>query len=81
MKISKTKAVELIKSTKGKFFTVTFMKKDGTIRTINGNYKNTNTSDTLGYLKVYSMKDKGYRQVNTQSIKTISFMSKTYNVR
>ena len=37
--INKNKAVELIKSSNGKFFTVTFLNKQNTARTINGRLK------------------------------------------
>jgi len=33
--IGKKKALELIKSSKGRFFSVTFKKKEGEIRTLN----------------------------------------------
>lgn len=36
--ISRTKALELLKGSKGHFLTVVFKKKDGTIRTLNGQY-------------------------------------------
>lgn len=36
--ISRTKALELLKDSKGAFVTVVFKKKDGTIRTLNGQY-------------------------------------------
>jgi hypothetical protein len=79
--ISKTTAVELIKSTKGRFFTVTFTKSNGNKRMINGNYKNTPSNGNLGYLRVYSMKDKGYRNVNSQTITGLTYNGMTYRVR
>lgn len=78
--INKTKAVELIENSKGKFFTVTFLKKDSTERTINANYK-TGRKSPLGYINVYSMKDKGYRNINAQTIRSVSINGNTYNVR
>lgn len=77
--ISKTRAVELINTSKGKFFTVTFIKAGGTTRTINGNTKGKMTN--LGYLNVYSMKDKGYRNINPKTITALSLSGNTYNVK
>lgn len=79
-KVNKTQAVELIKSTKGRFFTVTFVKKNGEQRTINGNVK-ANAANTLGYINVYSPSIKGYRNINTQTIKAVSFNKVNYIVK
>lgn len=79
-RVNRTQLVDLIKSTNGKFFTVTFTKANGTQRTINGNVKK-NSVSTLGFINVYSMKDKGYRNVNSQTIKSVSFNNTTYTVR
>lgn len=77
-RINRTRAVELINSTKGRFFTVTFVTPKGE-RTINCNCKKDSVS-SLGYINVYSMKDKGYRNVNTRTIKQISFNNNIYKV-
>lgn len=74
---NKGKAVELIKNSKGKFMTVTFTKKNGDERTINGNYKRPKRDNPLGYITMYSMKDKGYRTVNPQTIKSVSLDNTT----
>ena len=78
--ISRTKAVNLIDSTKGRFFTVTFLNKGGIPRTINCNTKKDNKS-ALGYIRVYSFKDKGYRSVNPHTITELSFGGTIYKVR
>ena len=62
----------------GQFFSVTFTKKDGTLRKLNcrtgvtkylkGGVRTTSPSD---YLIVYSIKDKGYRNVSIKDIKEI----------
>lgn len=61
-----------------KFFTITFVKKDLTIRTINGRLKVTKylkggncTLDKEKFLIVYSLKDKGYRAINKETILNI----------
>lgn len=80
-KTNKTTAVQLIQNSKGKFFTVTFVKKNGTTRTINGNYKQPKNPNPLGYLNVYSMSDKGYRNINPTTIKSVSINNTTYTVK
>lgn len=79
-RVSRSKAVELIKGSKGKFFTATFTKKDGSSRTINCNYKSGSTTN-MGYIRVYSMKDKGYRTINPQTLKALVINNNTYTVR
>ena len=61
-----------------KFFTITFVKKDLSIRTINGRLKVTKylkggdcTLDKEKFLIVYSLKDKGYRAINKETILAI----------
>ena len=79
-KTTRTKVVAMITNSKGKFFTVTFTKKDNTRRTINANYKTGNT-DTLGYLNVWSTKDKEYRKINPQTLISLTIDGTTYSVR
>lgn len=78
--ISRTKAVEIINSTKGKFFTVTFMTKGNKMRTINCN-KKTNSTTPLGYIQVWSTKDKGYRTVNPNTLTELKYNNIIYKVR
>jgi hypothetical protein len=80
-------AKKLIFDTKGKFFTVTFIKKDGTERKMNarlqvrkylkGGELRYNPSE-MGYIAVYDMQAKGYRMVNTNTIKTLKIGKKEY---
>ncbi len=70
-KISRTKAVKAIQSNGGKFMTITFIKKNNTERTINCIMKNGAVSD-LGYLNVYSIPDKGYRNIDPRTIKQVN---------
>lgn len=79
--ISKSKAVELIQNSKGRFFTVDFVKKDNSQRTINCNYKIPSKPSKLGYIMVYSMKDKGYKNINPQTIKNLTINNINYKVR
>lgn len=81
-RINKIQAVNLIKSSKGKFFTVTFKTRNNLERTINCNTKiSTNNPNDLGYFTVNSISDKGYRTINSQTISKISINGLTYNVR
>lgn len=70
---------QFINEASNKFMTVTFMKKDKTVRTINGrlNVKKylrggKATVDTNKFLVLYSVADQGYRAVNKDSILSIA---------
>jgi hypothetical protein len=70
---------QFINEASNKFMTVTFMKKDNTVRTINGrlNVKKylrggRATVDTDKFLVLYSVADQGYRAVNKDSILSIA---------
>lgn len=69
------------KLTNGRFMTVDFIKADGTERTINGRvgvkYNGTKSPIRLDgagkkYLLVYSVRDKGFRRINIETVKRIS---------
>ena len=82
-------AKKLIFDTKGKFFTVVFIKKDGSSRTMNarlnvrkylkGGELRYNPHE-MGYIPVYDMAAQGYRMVNTKTIKTLRIGNKTYTL-
>ena len=78
--VSRTTMVKLINETKGRFFTVTFTDKDGQPRTLNCNKKKNSTTD-LGYITVWSPKDKGYRNVNPQTLSEFKFDGVTYKAK
>jgi hypothetical protein len=78
-KISKSKAVELIEANKGKFFTVTFTKKDNTLRTINCTRK-VGATTNLGYLSVWSVQDKGLRSIDPRTITGLKLDNNEYKV-
>ncbi len=79
-KINKTEAVKLIKESKGLPFKVTFIKKDNTERTIVGTF-NKITESRLGYLNVYDLNKEEFRNVNSQTIKNLSFNGNKYKVQ
>ena len=70
---------QFINEASNKFMTVTFLKKDNTVRTINGrlNVKKylrggKATVDTDKFLVLYSVADQGYRAVNKDSILSVA---------
>ena len=77
--INRNKAKELIKATEGKIFNSTFIKKDGTVRSLTGRLKVVkhlkenaktqpfNPSD-YNLQCVYDMKAKGYRMLNLNTL-------------
>jgi len=77
LKISATKAVELINNSKGKRFTVVFTKANGTDRTINGSRKN---QSPLGNISMYSTKDKGIRSFNPHNLKELRINGNIYKI-
>lgn len=73
VKTSRTKMVQTLNNTKGKFFTSTHIDKEGNPRTMNAiRYKNQGNQE-LGYIMVYSVRDKGLRNINPQTITDLSF--------
>jgi hypothetical protein len=87
--IDKETAKELIFDTKGKFFTVTFIKKDGSERVMNARLgvKKYLKGGTLAYdpaefnyITVYDMGSKGYRMVNANTIKNLKIGKNEYIV-
>ena len=88
--ISTEEAKQLIKDTKGKFFTVTFTKKDGTTRVMNARLgvkaylKGGDLPydpDTKGLIPVYDMKNNGYRMINVNTISNLKIGSNEYQVQ
>lgn len=71
----------LIQKSKGKFFSVTFEKKDGTLRKmvcrtgvkkhLKGGTLKHNPAE-LGHAIVYDVQKKGYRTINMNTVKDIS---------
>lgn len=73
--------IELIKKLIGnKFFSVTFVKKDGSLRKMNARLgvtkhlkggAKTYDTDALNYLTVFDLKKKAYRTINLNTLKNI----------
>lgn len=71
-KVSKTKMLEVIANTKGRFFSSTHTGKDGNPHTINGiRYKK--QDNEFGYIKVYCAAVKEMRLINPQTLTDVSF--------
>ena len=83
-----SKLSNIVALTNGKFFTVCFTKKDGSLRTLNGRLGVTKhlkggkcTVDKEQYLVVYDVHASGYRAVNVDTIQSVSVdgIMYTYN--
>ena len=69
----------VLKATQGKFFTVVFVKKDGTTRVMNARLGvskhlkgGQSTLDPAQYLTVYDIQSEGYRAVNLATIISVT---------
>ena len=93
MNISKAKATDLIKGSKGKFINVKFVKKDGSHRTMNGlvgvhNSKNAPLKGVgLGYdpndyglVGIFDAQIKNYRMVNINTLYELTLDGQRYDV-
>lgn len=88
--ISPIDAKNLIKSTKGKFFTVWFIKKDGTLREMNARLgvkaylkggELPYNPEKKGLIPVYDMQKKAYRMISWTTIKKLRIGNNEYNVK
>jgi hypothetical protein len=74
---------------KGKIFTITFKKKDGTLRKLNGRLgvhfgkklSKPTTSNHYKYIVVYDMQKQAYRNVNMDTIQSLTMLSKHFEVK
>lgn len=88
--ISPIDAKNMIKSTKGKFFTVWFTKKDGTLRMMNARLgikmylkggELPYNPEEKGLIPCYDMQIHGYRMINWTTIQKLKIGNRTYNVK
>jgi hypothetical protein len=88
--ISKAEAKQMIRDTKGKFFTVTFIKKDGTTRVMNARLgvkaylkggELPYDPESKGLIPVYDVKTGDYRMVNVNTITKLKIGNKEYQVQ
>jgi hypothetical protein len=80
VKASRTEMVNVINSTKGRFFTTTHIDKEGQARTMNV-IKSNKPASELGYILVYSLQDKGYRNLNPQTLTDVTFRGTHYTAK
>ena len=80
------KIADFIANSNGKFITVSFIKKDGTARVLNGRTGVTkhlkggiSTVDTDQYMVVYDTVAQGYRSVNKDTIVSVTCEGLTIN--
>ena len=67
----------LLNDTKGRFCTITYLKKEGEKRTINCQVTS-NKLNNLGYILVHSIADKGTRSVDPRTILCVKANGITY---
>jgi len=88
--VTKDEAKQLIKDTKGKFFTVTFIKKDGTTRIMNARLgvkaylkggELPYDPEAKGLIPVYDVKTGDYRMVNINTITDLKIGNNIYKIR
>lgn len=77
---------KIIEASNGRFFTVSFIKKDGSIRVLNGRIGVEKylkggecTLDRASFLIVYDVQSKGYRAINRDTIQTVTMDGVTYS--
>lgn len=86
--ITSTRAKELIKESKGKIFSTTFIKKDNTIRTLTsrtGKQYKSKTGKKAPYkpsdynlIPLYDMRKKAFRMLNLNTLLTLSINKEKY---
>ena len=77
---------DVIKNSNGKFLSVTFIKKDGTERTLTGRLGvkkhlrgGVSTLNPETYITLYDMTAKGYRAVNRATIQSVTIGGVTHD--
>ncbi len=84
--ISSSEAYHMIKSSKGRIFSVTFYKKNGDKRKLTGRtgvtkyLRGGNTTHTPEYYNVFDLKVKEYRKVNLTTIESLTMDKVNYRV-
>lgn len=74
---------ELLLSNAGKFFTVTFVKKNGEVRTLNcqqGHFKGHDGENTTAHIEKYltvRTSEGEFKNINTETIKSVKMAGKT----
>ena len=89
-KIARTKLENVLVGTGGKFFGVTFKKKDGSLRALHGRMgvtkylkggRNNVVKNANSYITVYDMQKKGYRTVNLDTETSVRLAHVEFEVK
>lgn len=86
--IERSKVRELLKSAGSTFFTVEFIKKDNTLRKLNGRLKvkshlhggKSTTAHLDKYITIFDVQKEEYRNVNLETIQTVKLRGTFYEV-
>lgn len=78
--ISKTKLLNIIKESKGKFFSVTWIKKDGSERTVVGKVAKEKFQNKFGYIVVKEGSNE-YKLVDPRTLKSATIDKIQYSVK
>lgn len=90
VRVSRDDLIKMIKDTRGAFFTVNFVKKDGTTRVMNARFgvKKYLKGGELPYdpiakglLPVFDVQDMAYRMINTKTILSAKIGNNEYIVQ
>ena len=88
--ITSTRAKELIKESKGKIFSTTFIKKDNTIRTLTSRTGKQYTptgkkapykAEEFNMMPLYDMRKKAFRMLNFNTLLTLSINKTKYIIK
>jgi len=93
MEISKAQARDIIKGSGGQFISVTFTKKNGEVRDLNGRmgvYKSKHAPLTgqglaynpndYGLVGIFDAQKKAYRMININTLSQLTMKGKTYQI-
>jgi len=89
MLINKYKLASLLKDTGGKFVSVEFVKKDGSLRKMTGRFGVTKhlkggvnrvVNESNAYMTIYDTVNKGYRTINLETIQRLNVGGVAYEV-
>ena len=93
MEISKAQARDIIKGSGGQFISVTFTKKNGEVRDLNGRmgvYKSKHAPLTgqglaynpndYGLVGIFDVQKKAYRMININTLTCLKIKGKTYQI-
>lgn len=80
-RIGRTKALDIIQNTNGKFFSVRFEKKNGEDRLMGVQYVKGTKPDPLGYVRLKELKTQITKSVNLQTLSEIKTNNTLYKVK